>query len=91
MLSGAWVAWRPCPPDGGRRRPVWESLRAAVLPRDSTHPADSQLESRALGVSPPWPVIGNAPGARLTLGFHVLVGIGGTHLGHGLPRSRQLT
>uniref|UniRef100_A0A452R970 Toll interacting protein n=1 Tax=Ursus americanus TaxID=9643 RepID=A0A452R970_URSAM len=50
---------------------------------------DGQLESWALGVSPPWPVIGSAPGARL-IGFHVLVGIGGTHLGHGLPRSRQL-
>lgn len=89
MLSSAWAVWRPCPPDGERRRLVRESLRAAVLPRDSTHPADGQLESWALGVSPPWPVIGNAPGARL-IGFHVLVGIGGTHLGHGLPRSRQL-
>lgn len=76
--------WRSAVPTG-----QWlGSLRAALLPHGSAHPADRGLESWALGVSPPWPMR-DALGVRLALGDPVLVGVGGTHWLRSLAHRHQ--
>lgn len=57
----------------GQCCPGWESLRTAVLPCDFIHPGDGQLESWALSISPPGPVIGNALVCALLSGFACLL------------------